>query len=111
MLFFLKDAIKLKSSIWAPGGTGSRIFGDNIANKAVSGKGSGKSAQEKLVNMQTKLQNKNLSNKKRKELKKHERKLRNDEKKRSDTAQDHHSHPHPEDPSELVVANVQALTI
>ena len=61
--------------------------------------------------MQTKLQNKNLSNKKRKELKKHERKLRNDEKKRSNTAQDHHSYPHPEDPSELVVANVQALTI
>ena len=110
MLFFLKDAIKLKSSIWAPGGTGSRIFGDNVANKAVSNRGSGKSAQ-KLVNMQAKLQNKNLSNKKRKELKKHERKMRNDEKKRYNTGHEQRGHPHPDDPSELVVANVQALTI
>ena len=66
-----------------------------------------KSAQEKLADMQQKLQNKNLSNKKRKELKKQERKMRGDEKKRS---------PRPEtngtnDDSDLVVANVQALTI
>ena len=56
--------------------------------------------------MQQKLQNKNLSNKKRKELKKHQRKLQNTEKKRNSNVSDTHT-----DESELVRANVQALTI
>ena len=114
-LLILKDAMShVKSSLWGAGGTGARIFGDSVASKAVAGRGRGgstaagaKSAQEKLADMQQKLQNKNLSNKKRKELKKQERKMRGDEKKRS---------PRPEtngtnDDSDLVVANVQALTI
>ena len=66
-----------------------------------------KNAQHKLASMQQKLQNKNLTNKKRKELKKQERKIRNDEKKRSNDPKIQRSH----DDSELVVANVQALTI
>ena len=113
ILLSIKDAVSLaKSSLWAPGGTGSRIFGDNIANKAVS-RGNQpstgtKNAQDKLANMQQKLQNKNLSNKKRKELKKQERKIRSDDKKRSQTPSHNTSH---HDESELVVANVQALTI
>ena len=110
-----KDAVSLaKSSLWAPGGTGSRIFGDNIANKASAGRSKegvgtdgAKNAQHKLASMQQKLQNKNLTNKKRKELKKQERKMRNDEKKRSNDPKIQRSH----DDSELVVANVQALTI
>ena len=110
-----KDAVSLaKSSLWAPGGTGSRIFGDNIANKASAGRSKEgvetdgvKNAQHKLASMQQKLQNKNLTNKKRKELKKQERKMRNDEKKRSNDPKIQRSH----DDSELVVANVQALTI
>ena len=110
-----KDAVCLaKSSLWAPGGTGSRIFGDNIANKASAGRSKegvgtdgAKNAQHKLASMQQKLQNKNLTNKKRKELKKQERKMRNDEKKRSNDPKIQRSH----DDSELVVANVQALTI
>ena len=99
----------VKSSLWGAGGTGARIFGDSVASKAVAGRGRGgnTAAQEKLADMQQKLQNKNLSNKKRKELKKQERKMRGDEKKRS---------PRPEtnginEDSDLVVANVQALTI
>ena len=66
-------------------------------------------AQEKLANMQQKLQTKNLSNKKRKELKKQERKMRSDEKKRSNTSNGFR--PDDVDDSEFVVANVQALTI
>ena len=104
-----------KSSLWAPGGTGSRIFGDNVANKAGAGRGkegtgadAAKNAQEKIASLQQKLrENKNLSNKKRKELKKQEMKMRNDAKKRSSGNVDQRSH----DESELVVANVQALTI
>lgn len=113
--YLINDAVSLaKSSLWAPGGTGSRIFGDNIANKASAGRSKeglgtdgAKNAQHKLASMQQKLQNKNLTNKKRKELKKQERKMRNDEKKRSNDPKIQRSH----DDSELVVANVQALTI
>ena len=113
ILLSIKDAVNLaKSSLWAPGGTGSRIFGDNIANKAVSrGSSSGaKTSQDKLANMQQKLQNKNLSNKKRKELKKQERKIRSDDKKRSQGPSSSQNNSHV-DESELVLANVQALTI
>lgn len=113
--FLSKDAVSLaKSSLWAPGGTGSRIFGDNLANKASAGRGkdgtgadSAKNAQDRIASMQQKLQNKNLSSKKRKELKRQEMKMRNDAKKRSSGNVDQRSH----DDSELVVANVQALTI
>lgn len=113
--YLINDAVSLaKSSLWAPGGTGSRIFGDNLANKAGAGRGkegtgaeSTKNAQDRLASMQQKLQNKNLSNKKRKELKKQEMKMRNDAKKRSSGNVDQRSH----DDAELVVANVQALTI
>ena len=113
--FLSKDAVSLaKSSLWAPGGTGSRIFGDNLANKAGAEKGkegtgaeSTKNAQDRLASMQKKLQNKNLSNKKRQELKKQEMKMRNNAKKRSSGNVDQRSH----DDAELVVANVQALTI
>ena len=59
--------------------------------------------------MQHKLQTKNLSNKKRKELKKQERKMRNDEKKRSNTSNGFRQTD--VDDTEFVVANVQALTI
>ena len=113
--FLSKDAVSLaKSSLWAPGGTGSRIFGDNLANKAGAGRGkegtgaeTTKNAQDRLASMQQKLQNKNLSIKKRKELKKQEMKMRNDAKKRSSGNVDQRFH----DDAELVVANVQALTI
>ena len=103
-----KDAVSLaKSSLWLPGGTGARIFGEQSANKAVSSRAQDqKKAQERLANMTQKLQNKNLSNKKRKELKKHQRKLQNTEKKRNSNVSDTHT-----DESELVRANVQALTI
>jgi len=114
--YLINDAVSLaKSSLWAPGGTGSRIFGDNVANKAGAGRGKqatgadpAKNAQDKIASLQQKLrENKNLSNKKRKELKKQEMKMRNDAKKRSSGNVDQRSH----DDSELVVANVQALTI
>ena len=59
----MKDAVSLaKSSLWLPGGTGARIFGEQTANKAVSTRAQDqKKAQERLANMQQKLQNKNLS--------------------------------------------------
>jgi len=113
--YLINDAVSLaKSSLWAPGGTGSRIFGDNLATKTTDGRGKEKTgaegvknAQDKLASMQQKLQSKNLSNKKRKELKKQEMKMRNDAKKRSSGNVDQRSR----DDAELVVANVQALTI
>ena len=111
VLLAIKDAVSLaKSSLWLPGGTGSRIFGEQTANKAVSSRAQDqKKAQERLANMQQKLQNKNLSNKKRKELKKHQRKLQNtEEKKRNSNVNVSDTHT---DESELVRANVQALTI
>ena len=105
----MKDAVSIaKSTLWRPGGTGARIFGEQTAHKAFVSKDHDQKVQDKLANMQQKLQNKNLSNKKRKELKKHQRKLKNTEKKRS-------SHSNVEDTyndeAELVRANVQALTI
>ena len=110
VLLAIKDAVSLaKSSLWLPGGTGSRIFGEQTANKAVSSRAQDqKKAQERLANMQQKLQNKNLSNKKRKELKKHQRKLENTERKRNSNVSVSDTHT---DESELVRANVQALTI
>ena len=102
-----------KASIWAPGGTGSRIFGDNIANKAVkssttSSNQNQKSAQEKIAEMQQKLKGPNLTNKQRKKFKKQEQKMKNDAKKRSqNNVNGYNSH----DDSDLVIANVQTLTI
>merc|ERR1711971_1131001 len=109
--YLINDAVSLaKSSLWQPGGTGARIFGEQTASKAASSRASDqKKAQERLANMQQKLQNKNLSNKKRKELKKHQRKLQNTEKKRNSNVNvSDNTHT---DESELVRANVQALTI
>ena len=105
-----QDAVTLaKSNLWNPGGTGSRIFGDNVAAKAVTGRGSNRNAHEKLANIQQKLQSKNLSNKKRKELKKSQRKLANDEKKRGSPRAGTVSCD--EDETEIVMANIQTLTI
>jgi len=108
--YLINDAVSMaKSSLWLPGGTGTRIFGEQSASKAVASRAEEqKKAQEKLANMQQKLQNKNLSNKKRKELKKNQRKLKNTEKKRSNNSNVNDTH---NDESELVRANVQALTI
>ena len=109
ILLLTKDAVSIaKSNLWSSGGTGSRIFGDSAAVKAVTGRSPSRSAQEKLVNIQQKLQNKNISNKKRKELKKNQRKLHNDEKKRGNSSG---GIDQCGDETELVIANVQALTI
>jgi len=107
--YLLTDAVSLaKSNLWGSGGTGSRIFGESAAVKAVTGRSPSRNAQEKLANIQQKLQNKNISNKKRKELKKNQRKIANDEKKRGSAsgALDQCG-----DETEIVIANVQALTI
>ena len=66
-------------------------------------------AQERLANIQQKLQNKNLSNKKRKDLKKNQRKLHNSEKKRAGGGAGGQCGAGEE--AELLVHNVQALTI
>ena len=105
----MKDAVSVATSnLWRPGGTGARIFGEQTAHRATVTRTQEQRAHEKLANMQQKLQNKNLSNKKRKELKKHQRKLLSTEKKRSSNANVHDTH---NDETELVRANVQALTI
>jgi hypothetical protein len=107
--YLLTDAVSLaKSNLWGSGGTGSRIFGENAAVKAVMGRSPSRNAQEKLQNIQQKLQNKNISNKKRKELKKNQRKIANDEKKRGSAAG---ALDQCGDETEIVIANVQALTI
>lgn len=105
--YLINDAVSLaKSSLWLPGGTGARIFGEQTVSSRAPDQ---KKAQERLANMQQKLQNKNLSNKKRKELKKHQRKLQNTEKKRNSNVNvSDNTHT---DESEIIRANVQALTI
>jgi len=107
--YLINDAVTVATSnLWRPGGTGARIFGEQTAHRATVTRTQEQRAHEKLANMQQKLQNKNLSNKKRKELKKHQRKLLSTEKKRSSNANVHDTH---NDETELVRANVQALTI
>ena len=70
------------------GGTGNRIFGDSVSQEAVTSKkqvkSRSKSGQEKLEGIQAKLNNKNLSNKRRKELKKAGRKVANEERRRAE---------------------------
>jgi len=101
-----------RSNLWQEGGTGNRIFGDNVSRAAVAGRNQGNSGrgrsgpktnQEKLEGIQAKLGNKNLSNKRRKELKKAERRVANEERRRAeaDEASD----------AEVVIANVKTLTI
>eukprot|EP00092_Neocalanus_flemingeri_P049015 GFUD01056189.1.p1 GENE.GFUD01056189.1~~GFUD01056189.1.p1 ORF type:complete len:370 (+),score=100.12 GFUD01056189.1:47-1156(+) len=108
--YLLNDAVSLaKSNLWSSGGTGSRIFGDSAAVKAVTGRSPSRSAQEKLVNIQQKLQNKNISNKKRKELKKNQRKLHANEEMRRGSAAGGINQC--DDETDLVIANVEALTI
>jgi len=107
--YLLNDAVSIaKSNLWNSGGTGSRIFGESAAAKAVTGRSPSRNAQDKLVNMQQKFQNKNMSNKKRKELKKNQRKVMQDEKKRGSVAGGIEQCG---DETEIVIANVQALTI
>merc|ERR1711874_824450 len=63
------------------------------------GKSRSKSGQEKLEGIQAKLNNKNLSNKRRKELKKAGRKVANEERRKAENEDD--------DPEEVVIANVK----
>ena len=63
-----------------------------------------RTAQEKLANIQEKLQNKNLSNKRRKELKKSKNKIAGDERKRKERKDIGND-------DELVITNIQTLTI
>ena len=62
-----------------------------------------RSTQEKLAGIQGKLQNKNLSNKRRKELKKSKSKIAGEERRRATKEA--------EDDAELVITNIQTLTI
>jgi len=97
--FLLNDISgRSRSGMWSAEGTGTRILGRE------GGRSPGRTAQEKLANIQEKLQNKNLSNKRRKELKKSKNKIAGDERKRKerrDTGKD----------DELVITNIQTLTI
>jgi len=101
-----------QSNLWSPEGTGSRIFGETVAQKAVVGRRANgyqeasniKTNQEKMENIQLKLQNKKLSNKRRKELKKAEKKLLSDDRKNNEIEND-------SDGIEVVIANVEALSI
>jgi len=72
----------------------------------VSNKNS-RSNQDRLINIQQKLGDKNLSNKKRKELKKNQRKLENTEKKKKQNDNQDNSGSE----TEISVANIQSLTI
>ena len=62
-----------------------------------------RSAQEKLAGIQGKLQNKNLSNKRRKELKKSKSKIAGEERRRASKET--------EDDAQLVITSIQTLTI
>jgi len=97
---FEDAAAVARSSLWNAGGTGSRIFGDSVAHSAVTGR----NGRQKTDGIQSKLKNKNMSNKRRKEVNRAEKKLANDERRRNERVND--------DPAtEIVIANVEALTI
>lgn len=94
--YLLSDiSARARSSLWASTGTGSRILGLD------GGRSPARTAQDKLAGIQAKLQNKNLSNKRRKELKKSKSKLAGQERRRLEG----------EEEEELVIANIQSLTI
>ena len=62
-----------------------------------------RTAQDKLAGIQAKLQNKNLSNKRRKELKKSKSKIAGEERRKGEREE--------EEEEELVITNIQSLTI
>jgi len=95
-----------KSSLWGSEGTGSRIFGEKAAINAVSQKSS-RSNQDRLANIQQKLGDRNLSNKKRKELKNNQRKIENTERKKKQNDDQDNSG----SDTEIAIANFQSLTI
>jgi len=109
-----RDAASIsQSNLWNHGGTGSRIFGENVAREAVTGAKAAmrkydegqvpRTNQEKIESIQQKMQNKKLSNKRRKELKKAEKKLVSVERRNND--RDDNSD------TEVVIANIEALSI
>ena len=83
-----------EGSLWGAQGSGTRVLGRQ-------GGSPGRQAQDKLDNIQTKLKSKNLSNKKRKELKKSKGKIAGEERRRKERGEE----------EELVIANIQSLTI
>lgn len=101
-----RDAASIsQSNLWNHEGTGSRIFGENVAREAVtSAKSAIQTNQEKIENIQQKMQNKKLSNKRRKELKKAEKKLVSVERRNNEREDDNSD-------TEVVIANIEALSI
>ena len=91
----LSDADGRSGELWGPEGTGARILGNQGLLQ--------KSTQDKLEAIQSKLQNKNLSNKRRKELKKSKGKIAANEKKKGKN----------EEPGEeeIMINDIQSLTI
>lgn len=90
---------RARESLWAPNGTGARILGREGTPSPH------RTAQDKLAGIQAKLHNKNLSNKRRKELKKSKSKLESQQRRKQE--QEENSRPE----QELVISNIQSLTI
>jgi len=84
-----------RGGLWGTQGSATRVLGRQ------GGASPGRQAQDKLDNIQAKLKSRNLSNKKRKELKKSKGKIAGEEKRRQERGEE----------EELVIANIQSLTI
>lgn len=104
--------------LWQAGGTANRIFGDEIARQAGNGPKDAvqrlkekreniRKTEEKRANIQKKLDSGHITNKKRKQLKKAERRLANDERKRVERENPGGDETEPV----IVAANLQALSI
>ena len=98
--------------IWEPDGTASRILGEEAALEAAK-QTPKRDAAARRADIQKKLQQSgsHLTNKKRKQLKKADRKLANEERKRCDQPKDHRDHSGNEGVEINAPPNMQSLSI
>lgn len=98
--------------IWEPDGTASRILGEEAALEAAK-QTPKRDAAARRADIQKKLQQSgsHLTNKKRKQLKKADRKLANEERKRCDQPKDHRDHSGDEGVEINAPPNMQSLSI
>ncbi|XP_059085347.1 OTU domain-containing protein 3-like [Tigriopus californicus] len=96
------------NGIWSENGTGSRILGSDVANDAL--KGSNSTNNDRLASVKSRLKNSNshLTNKKKKQLKKIEKKLTADQRKVRDL---HQNKGDKTEADPVIVSNLQTLSI
>ena len=92
--------------IWSTDGTGSRIFGSDVAARATNAK---RTNQDKLESIRQRKQQQQLSNKQRQRLKRAEKKLQRDERKKKERDEEEGEQDNIN--ATPIVADLQALSI